>query len=485
MKHLATLALITAAGVLTSQAALTDDLIAYYNFDISGAAGLTNIANPGTFHATFNGAGGGGLNASGTGFTGNAVFDGGDGLSNRPVLSPDLGGVLNLVDARGNFISTGISSVHVGNEFTISLWFALTPGAANNSDRYHVLESGDNFNISLGTNVVTTTTGPRSSYNYLGYINGTNNAQITAVGVSTGSWHHAAMVCTSGSQTLYIDGGLVGTFANGTGTNAFTNLLFGRERNNPDGPGDRDWDGMLEEVAVWNRSLTPAEVTGIRDLGLAGTPLVNSPTISLSSSPAHAGSTTGTGIYTEGAEVPVIAMANPGYVFSGWAGSFAGQPASFTYIANSSAIATAVFGEDTADNDGDGLSNYDEVVTYQTLPDHPDTDGDEIPDGDEINIIGTSPTVSDALMVDFVRQNLSPEGAGAVALSPLRIDRDPSSGAVSLFISLSGSADQSLWQDIDLSHPSVSILPAGDGWTVTFPAPSNTVNSFILLGSRP
>ena len=61
--------------------------------------------------------------------------------------------------------------------------------------------------------------------------------------------------------------------------------------------------------------------------------------------------------------------------------------------------------------------NYEEIVIHQTLPGNPDTDGDEIPDGDEVEITGTSPTSSDALLVDFVRQNLSPEAAGAIALS--------------------------------------------------------------------
>lgn len=252
--------IIGASLILETPAALTADLIAYYNFDAAGAAGLANQANPGTFDAVFSGSAGTGPNQSGAGFTGNAAFDGGDGLSNRPVLSSSLGGVLNLVDARQNFISTSISSATVGDEFTISLWFALTPGATNNSNRYHLLESGNNFNVSLGTNAVSgTIAAPSASYNYLGYVNGSSTA-ITASSVSTGSWHHAAMVYLSGSLTLYIDGSVIGTHTNGTATNAFTNLLFGRERNSPDPTGDRDWDGMIDELAIWNRALAADEI---------------------------------------------------------------------------------------------------------------------------------------------------------------------------------------------------------------------------------
>jgi hypothetical protein len=244
-----------------AEGALTTNLIAYYNFDETGSAGLENQADPGTFDATFSGSTGTGANVSGPGFTGNATFNGGDGLSNRPVLSSSLGGVLNLVDARQNFISTTISSATVGDEFTISLWFALTPGATNTSNRYHLLESGNNFTVSLGTNALSgTITAPSASYNFLGYVNGVTNASITANSVSTGSWHHAAMVYSFGSLTLYIDGSAIGTHTNGSATASFTNLLFGRERNSPDPTGDRDWDGMIEELAIWDRALTASEI---------------------------------------------------------------------------------------------------------------------------------------------------------------------------------------------------------------------------------
>lgn len=257
-----TLSLLAWAALSTgARAALTSNLLAYYNFDATGSAGLENQADPGTFDATFSGSTGSGADLSGSGFTGNASFNGGDGPSNRPVLSSTLGGVLNLVDGRQNFMSTGISSTDVGNQFTIALWFALTPGATNTSNRYQLLESGDNFNVSLGTNAVGgTITAPSASYNYLGYVNGTTAASVTANGVATGTWHHATMVYSSGSLTLYIDGSLVGSHTSGSATNAFNNLLFGRERNNPDPSGDRDWDGMIDELAIWDRVLTADEI---------------------------------------------------------------------------------------------------------------------------------------------------------------------------------------------------------------------------------
>jgi hypothetical protein len=51
-----------------------------------------------------------------------------------------------------------------------------------------------------------------------------------------------------------------GLALNGSATASFTNLLFGRERNSPDPTGDRDWDGMIEELAIWDRALTGSEI---------------------------------------------------------------------------------------------------------------------------------------------------------------------------------------------------------------------------------
>jgi hypothetical protein len=46
----------------------------------------------------------------------------------------------------------------------------------------------------------------------------------------------------------------------------------------------------------------------------------------------------------------------------------------------------STFEPDTRDNDGDGLSNYDEVITYGTNPEMKDTDGDSLGDGWEVGL---------------------------------------------------------------------------------------------------
>lgn len=49
----------------------------------------------------------------------------------------------------------------------------------------------------------------------------------------------------------------------------------------------------------------------------------------------------------------------------------------------------------TADDDGDGLSNGDEIDLYNTDPALTDTDGDGLDDGEELDVYGTEPTYAD------------------------------------------------------------------------------------------
>ena len=252
---------------LATRAALVDGLVAYYDFEQTGTAGLNNRA-PGAagIHATrfgggfFNDTG----NPSGPGFAGNASFNGGDGLSNRGSLL--VGRALNLVDARSDAIVVPQGTTQLGKTFTVAAWHALTPGSANPSPRYFVFEASDNFDVSWGIS---------STNTYLSY-----NAQVAAnnIVLPRGDWHHVAHVfTTTGTNTVletYVNGSLLGTRNALSANLAFTALHFGRSRAGTD---DRDWDGLLDEIGVWNRALSAAEVTALRDLGLAGLPLTIDP----------------------------------------------------------------------------------------------------------------------------------------------------------------------------------------------------------------
>lgn len=492
------------ASAAALQAAVTDNLIAYYNFEETGAPGIANkVSGASTHHGAYlNGTSFG----AGAGFAGNAAFAGAEAAASTNRSTLLVGNALNIAKSdtsttagSGQFSVTTLTSRGtpptpgdfgtLGTQFAISAWFYLAPDADNtgsNTDvlRDFVFESRLNgpdstavFDISFGTTDAAGTT-------YASYVasvtTATHNRSLAA-----GAWHHVVhSFATSGANTVmtvYIDGELVGTATQPTTAMDFRGINFGANRS-----GARIFDGMMDEIGIWNRALSPAEATLLFQLGSSGQAITSSqPTIELGVSPAAAGNVAGSGLYSAGSQAAISATPNPGYVFSSWSGDFTGQPASFTHTVTSSVNATANFGEDTTDSDNDGLSNYLEIIVHQTLPNNPDTDGDRIPDGAEVNITTTNPKIGDDTLVNFVEQNLSTGQAGKIGLSPLRIDRDPLTGQISLFLSLKGSATAGIWQDIDLSHPSVSIVPAGDGWDLTFPAPSNTLNSYLVVPEQP
>ncbi len=264
-----------------TRAALVTGLVAHYDFEESGSAGLANKAPGATlYNATASGTFTGGANPSGPGFSGNAAFNGGDGLSNRSDLL--AGNALNLVDARNEFITVPLGTAQLGQNFTLSAWHALTPGGFgqpsgpyNNSNRFQLFEASNNFDVSWGTNslAVAPTTGSPSTWTYLAYVNEAPGGGFGPTGVATGIWQHVTQVFSSdGTNTtlsLYLNGSFVGSRTS-TAVN-FNSLLFGRERNSPDPTGDRDWDGMIDEIGIWSRSLSGSEVTELYNLGVNGT----------------------------------------------------------------------------------------------------------------------------------------------------------------------------------------------------------------------
>jgi hypothetical protein len=117
-------------------------------------------------------------------------------------------------------------------------------------------------------------------------------------------------------------------------------------------------------------------------------------------SPSEAGSVTGYGTFQEGEQTSLSAVAKSGYLFSNWTGDFNGisNPVSITLDSDKSINANFV--EDTNDDDGDGLTNFAELITYGSDPSKQDTDDDGIFDSKEVEI-GSDPKTSDAVVFNF------------------------------------------------------------------------------------
>jgi hypothetical protein len=72
--------------------------------------------------------------------------------------------------------------------------------------------------------------------------------------------------------------------------------------------------------------------------------------------------------YEAGESVVVTATPNAGHLFSNWSGDSTATTSSITLTMDASKTVAANFIQDGRDNDGDGLTNYQESVTYGTNP---------------------------------------------------------------------------------------------------------------------
>ena len=125
---------------------------------------------------------------------------------------------------------------------------------------------------------------------------------------------------------------------------------------------------------MWGRSLTPNEVTELYQRGQASLALnadlaaAGKAFVSLNTSDPTLGKTSGTSLFNIGDIAQVIAVPESGSLFVRWSGPFTNRPADFDHTVTASVEVTATFAKDNADDDGDGLTNYEELAVYFTQP---------------------------------------------------------------------------------------------------------------------
>jgi len=95
----------------------------------------------------------------------------------------------------------------------------------------------------------------------------TNKTYQPTLSLGSGSWHHLVYMANGSSLEVYADGVRKGTGLTYDGTlqtPAATNLHFGKLRES-----DNIWnlDGTLDEVGIWDKELTPAQITYLYNSG--------------------------------------------------------------------------------------------------------------------------------------------------------------------------------------------------------------------------
>lgn len=190
----------------------------------------------------------------------NAVMQGGATFG-----TGEVGGSLNLVNApnatSGQYVNVATPvGLPVGNAArTIQLWFntatTLTASPTAALIQYGTATSEKSFGL------VFNATNPGKLY-----FNGSGDDLAGATTVTPNAWHHAAVTYDGATVKLYLDGQLDGSKATALLNTALdaNGLTIGLR------PGTAVFNGKIDEVQIFNRALTQAEIQATYYAGAQG-----------------------------------------------------------------------------------------------------------------------------------------------------------------------------------------------------------------------
>ena len=115
--------------------------------------------------------------------------------------------------------------------------------------------------------------------------NGTTSTLVTGYGaITTGQWYHVAAVYNGSNMIIYKNGvQAASTAKSGSITNGNASVAFG---NQPAGAGARAFDGLLDEVCLYDKALSPTEISYIMTNGCVSNGNPPTPTPTSTATPA-------------------------------------------------------------------------------------------------------------------------------------------------------------------------------------------------------
>lgn len=228
---------------------LGDNPIVYYEFDETIGTTAANSATTGaTYTGTFNTAGGS-ISVGQSSFAqGGTAYDFG-----------------------GGFIGAASALTSSLSEWSVEAWVNYDSAKSSASNFLSNDQGGWNNDVLIGIGPEAGNEVPGGSVGVVqqGSPGTTRDAAGGLLGADT--WHHVVLTgsTTAGEMAVYIDGVLAGsdtdlvngaTFngADGFGT---ANLTIGAARPNSANAGYRPYDGLLDELAIYDSVLTPAQIS--------------------------------------------------------------------------------------------------------------------------------------------------------------------------------------------------------------------------------
>lgn len=199
-------------------------------------------------------------------FNGNANDESGNGnngVVNGATLTTDhfgVGGKAYYFNGVNNYISTALGFSAGSSEKSFSVWYKVNPVSRGWIIGGGIDVNGQAFGLFMQDSVGTVLFHGMSVYDR---VIGTYSDTI---------WHHVVVCYKSDTLKAYVDGNNVLTTNNVLNTNS-SNIYFGR-RPNPgiEGGVDGYYNGKIDDIAIYNRALTPTEITQLYNAGnVAGT----------------------------------------------------------------------------------------------------------------------------------------------------------------------------------------------------------------------
>lgn len=156
-------------------------------------------------------------------------------------------------DGTGDYVSINHNSVfNTTNALTIATWVKTSDGSNN----YITTKGEDSWYLAIGP---TGQTANKLNF-YLNGINSPSWLEGTA-SLNDNAWHLVVATYDGKTRTLYVDGKVDGSDSKtGSISTGSSSVLLG-ERDT--GVGTDNYNGVMDEVRIYNRALTPSEVEGL------------------------------------------------------------------------------------------------------------------------------------------------------------------------------------------------------------------------------
>jgi hypothetical protein len=203
-------------------------------------------------------------------FTGNAndlSINGNNGTVNGATLTSDRNSNINSAynfDGANDKITINHNSAFIFTNFTISCW-----GYKDNQSLWYPGMISKCTTGNFGWYLVTD--GSSNVVKFQGAISSSNYFITQAPAITPFQWVHFVCTFSPNLQQLYVNGILISTGNNpGQLYNANDDMYFGFKN------GDGFWGGKIDDIGIWNRALTQAEISALYN-GCTGTAVTTQP----------------------------------------------------------------------------------------------------------------------------------------------------------------------------------------------------------------